>query len=103
MTEQQQVYQVIKQIPAGRLCSYGRVAAMAGLPGRARWVGMLLSRLPEDTGLPWFRVINASGNISFPADSESYRRQLEKLVEEGSAGRGGQIFWRRCRWPDHWR
>lgn len=100
MTEQQQVYQVIKQIPAGRLCSYGTVAAMAGLPGRARWVGMLLSRLPDDSRLPWFRVVNASGKISFPKDSESYRRQLDKLVEEGSADEGGQIFWRRCCWPD---
>jgi len=38
MTEEQQVYQVINQIPAGRLCSHGTVAAIAGLAGRARWV-----------------------------------------------------------------
>ena len=100
MTEKQQVYQVINQIPAGRLCSYGTVAAMAGLPGRARWVGMLLSRLPDDSRLPWFRVVNGRGRISFAEGSESYRRQLDRLIEEGSADQAGQIFWRQCRWPD---
>jgi len=98
--ERQQVYQVIHRIPAGRLCSYGTVAAMAGLPGRARWVGRLLGQLPDDSLLPWFRVINSQGKISFPEGTENYRRQLDKLVEEGSAEPSGRIFWRRCRWPD---
>lgn len=95
-----QVYQVISQIPRGRLCSYGVVAAMAGLPGRARWVGRLLSQLPGDSLLPWFRVVSSSGRISFSEGSESYRRQLDKLVEEGSADPSGRVFWRHCRWPD---
>lgn len=95
-----QVYQVISQIPPGRLCSYGVVASMAGLPGRARWVGRLLSRLPEDSLLPWFRVVNSGGKISFPEGSENHRRQLDSLVAEGSAERSGRVFWRQCRWPD---
>lgn len=100
LPERQQVYQVIHQIPPGRLCSYGRVAALAGFPGRARWVGRLLSQLPDDSQLPWFRVINSQGRISFAPGSDSYRRQLAKLIEEGSAEASGHIFWRRCRWPD---
>ena len=98
--ERQQVYQVIHRIPPGRLCSYGAVAAMAGLPGRARWVGRLLSQLPGDTLLPWYRVVNSQGRISFPEGSESYQRQLEELVADGSAAPSGRIFWRHCRWPD---
>jgi len=99
--EHQQVYQVIYQIPPGRLSSYGIVAAMAGLPGRARWVGRLLSQLPDDSLLPWFRVINSQGKISFPVGTPSYQRQLEKLIEEGSAEPSGRILWRQRRWPDY--
>jgi methylated-DNA-protein-cysteine methyltransferase-like protein len=100
MTPELQVYQVIAQIPSGRLCSYGAVAALAGLPGGARWVGRILSQLPADSRLPWFRVVNAKGKISFPEHSDGYTRQLARLVAEGSAEPGGQLHWRRCRWPD---
>ncbi|MFA5629995.1 MAG: MGMT family protein [Porticoccaceae bacterium] len=95
-----QVYQVISQIPPGRLCSYGRVAALAGLPGRARWVGTLLGRLPSDSTLPWYRVVNSSGRISFPDGSPDHQRQLAKLIAEGSADSSGKVLWRQCRWPD---
>jgi len=95
-----QVYQVISQIPPGRLCSYGAVAALAGLPGRARWVGTLLGKLPEASALPWHRVVNSSGRISFPEGSQDYARQLQKLIAEGSADASGKVLWRRCRWPD---
>lgn len=100
MAEAERVYQVLATIPPGCLCSYGEVARLAGLPGRARWVGRLLSQLPGDSTLPWYRVINSQGKISFPSGSERYRRQLSHLVREGSASADGKIAWRQCRWPD---
>jgi methylated-DNA-protein-cysteine methyltransferase-like protein len=98
MNDSQKIYQVLHSIPKGRLCSYGEVAKLAGLPGKARWVGKLLSQLPADSKLPWFRVINAQGKISFPPGSESYFCQLNHLIEEGSADHQGKILWRECRW-----
>lgn len=99
MTDQEKIYQVLASIPHGRLCSYGEVAKLAGLPGRARWVGRTLSQLPADTRLPWYRVVNAQGKISFTEGSEGYRRQLGHLQDEGSAELNGRILWRQCRWP----
>ena len=96
----QQIYAVIHGVPAGRLCSYGKVAELAGLPGQARYVGRLLSHLPKDTRLPWFRIVNSQGKISLPPNSESYRRQLTYLIEESSADESGKLFWRQCRWPE---
>jgi methylated-DNA-protein-cysteine methyltransferase-like protein len=95
----QQFYAVIQGIPEGRLCSYGDVAKLAGLPGQARRVGKLLSQLPADSQLPWFRVINSQGKISFAVGSEGYQRQLSELIREGSADVSGKVFWRQRRWP----
>lgn len=58
------IYEVVTRIPAGRVLTYGDVAALAGLPGHARLVGYALHALPEHTTVPWHRVINAQGKIS---------------------------------------
>lgn len=91
------IYRVVASIPVGQLASYGQVAELAGLPGQARRVGRVLSQLPADTRLPWFRVVNAAGKISFPAGSSGYQRQLNHLIDEGSANPDGRLRWRDCR------
>jgi methylated-DNA-protein-cysteine methyltransferase-like protein len=58
------IYAVVRRIPKGRVATYGQVAAIAGLPGRARQVGYALSALPHHRRVPWHRVINAQGEIS---------------------------------------
>lgn len=92
------VYRVLASIPAGCLASYGQVAELAGLPKQARQVGRLLSQLPRDTRLPWYRVVNAGGKISFPPGSPGYQRQLDYLLDEGSAESNGRLRWKECRW-----
>ena len=82
----QLIYQVTRRIPKGRVATYGQVAALAGLPGHARLAGYALFNLPEhlDGEVPWQRVINARGEISY---SESRRGgdflQRELLEQEG--------------------
>jgi methylated-DNA-protein-cysteine methyltransferase-like protein len=61
------------------------VAKHAGLPGAARRVGAALRKLPDDTRIPWHRVVNAAGRISLPAGSPSGREQKIRLQEEGVA------------------
>lgn len=73
------VHAVVACIPAGRVCAYGEVARRAGHPGRARWVGKILSQLPHDTALPWHRVINAAGGITCPQAQIA----RERLIAEG--------------------
>ena len=57
ISKAERIWQVVAQIPAGRVISYGDVAKRAGLPGYARFVGTTLGILPKDTRLPWHRVL----------------------------------------------
>ncbi len=77
------LYGVLAQVPAGRVVSYGQLAAYAGLGRAARWVGRTLSQLPDGSTLPWHRVIAAGGRLSLPAGSLSGAEQRSRLREEG--------------------
>ena len=88
----------VRRIPRGKVCTYGDVAEVAGLPRRARLVGTVL-RQTSGRGLPWYRVINAGGRISFPVGSEAYARQRHKLEAEGVVFAGGRVDLRRYGWP----
>lgn len=80
----EKIYAVIRRIPPGKVATYGQVAALAGLPRRARMVGQALRSTPEGLDLPWQRVINAGGRISPRGGigwEEGYQRHL--LEEEG--------------------
>ena len=89
----------IKRIPRGRVCTYGNVADVAGLPRRARLVGTVLRQTPASPGLPWYRVINAGGRISFPLGSDGYARQRKHLEAEGVDFIGGRVDLKRYGWP----
>ena len=56
------VYTVVRRIPAGRVTSYGHVAALCGKPCAARTVGWALHGLPDGSDVPWHRVVNAIVN-----------------------------------------
>ena len=79
----QSVYRVVRRIPAGRVATYGQVAALAGMPGAARQVGWALHAITEQDDVPWQRVINARGEISSRGirEIEDYQRAL--LQSEG--------------------
>lgn len=79
----QNVWQVVHGIPRGCVLTYGEVARLAGVGGSARRVSQALRRAPRGMKLPWHRVINSQGRISFPADSEGYRQQKSRLEKEG--------------------
>src|SRR5262245_33464756 len=59
-----EVYRVVKLIPKGLVMSYGGVARQCGSPRSARYVGFALHDLPDNTKVPWWRVINSLGRIS---------------------------------------
>jgi methylated-DNA-protein-cysteine methyltransferase-like protein len=79
----QRIWQVVAQIPRGKVATYGDVARHAGLPGAARRVGLALRVLPDGTSIPWHRVLNAQGKISLPDGSASQYTQRERLEAEG--------------------
>ena len=77
------VWKVVLEIPSGHVLTYGEVARLAGLPGAARRVSQALRRAPRGMNLPWHRVINSQGKISFPEDSSGWVRQKDMLEAEG--------------------
>lgn len=97
-TKAERIWQVVYGIPEGKVCTYGEVARRAGLPGYARYVGTTLSKLPEGTALPWFRVLNSQGKVSFPAGSDAYMRQVKHLIAEGVEVREGKVDLKRFFW-----
>tara|TARA_B100002052_G_scaffold116426_1_gene107107 strand:+ start:603 stop:953 length:351 start_codon:yes stop_codon:yes gene_type:complete len=96
----QRVYALVRQIPAGRLATYGQVAELLGCWGRARQVGWALRRLPCPTDVPWQRVVNAAGRISFsPSREGSDWIQRQLLIEEGiEVSEDGRLPLRRYLW-----
>lgn len=89
----------VRSIPRGKVCTYGSVADVAGLPRRARLVGTTLRQTPASRDLPWYRVINAGGRISFPVGSDAYARQRRKLEAEGIVFLGGRVDLKKYGWP----
>jgi methylated-DNA-protein-cysteine methyltransferase-like protein len=73
---------VVRRIPTGWVATYGQVATMAGMPRRARFVGRVLQHLDSTTNVPWHRVVNAKGEVSFSLSRNGgdvlQRRLLEK-------------------------
>ena len=85
-------------VPAGSVVSYGQLAELAGYPRRARHVGHLLAHLPEDSRLPWQRVVKSDGSIAPRASGhQDWQRLL--LEEEGVPFKGdGRVDMKRARW-----
>lgn len=98
MNSEETLYQFIAAIPFGKVATYGQLARLVGRPSAARWVGRTLKHLPKDTKLPWYRVINAQGKISFPIDSPGWIKQKDKLADEGILLHNGRIRLKDYQW-----
>jgi methylated-DNA-protein-cysteine methyltransferase-like protein len=94
------IYDIVRQIPPGQVATYGQVAELAGLYGRARMVGYALYRVAPDSDLPWHRVVNAKGEISqSPVRYGSDQLQRSRLEAEGiQFDRQGRIDLQQYRW-----
>jgi methylated-DNA-protein-cysteine methyltransferase related protein len=83
------VYDVVRRIPRGRITSYGAIARALGVPRGARTVGWALGACPD--GVPWHRVVNAQGKISW-RPTGGYVLQRRLLRSEGVRfNRAGRI------------
>jgi methylated-DNA-protein-cysteine methyltransferase-like protein len=101
----QTVWEIVRQIPPGKVATYGQIAAM--IPAqegvdpaeykawRARWVGSAMSASPAD--VPWQRVINAQGKISPRGPGAERQRDLLEAEGVGFDDRGrvdlGRFGW----------
>lgn len=95
------VYQLVRRVPRGKVVTYGQVAAILGQPRAARAVGQALRMLPRPLAdvVPWQRVVNSAGRISFRGDIMRPELQRDRLEREGiEFSRGGTIDLRRFLW-----
>ncbi|MGW8181014.1 MAG: MGMT family protein [bacterium] len=84
----EQVWNLVRQVPRGKVTTYGNIARMLPPPGGVelesykafgpRWVGGAMASCPDD--VPWQRVINSKGEIS---QRPGAQKQKELLLEEG--------------------
>ena len=76
------VVEIIRNIPEGRVMTYGQIAEMAGSRRAARQVVRILHSLSRAYDLPWHRVVNAKGEIAIK-DDEGRFMQTVHLRSEG--------------------
>lgn len=72
------VYKLVKQIPRGRVLTYGAIARVLHLAGGARTAGRAMGATPRGKGIPWHRVLGANGKILI---REPYASLQKKLLE----------------------
>ena len=93
------IFQVIAQIPYGRVASYGQIARLAGIPKHSRLVGYVLKHMDADSSLPWYRVINSQGKISLSKlNDQGQNIQAQLLLAEGILVIGDKVKMKVFQW-----
>ena len=87
---QQKVYSFAKQIPKGKVVTYGQLAKMAGSPGASRAVGMFMKNNPDSKTILCHRVIAANGKLTGYAFGGTSVKK-EKLLREGVVFTGDKV------------
>ena len=93
------VYEIVEQIPVGMVATYGQIAALAGAPRRARYVGFALHSNPRPSEIPCHRVVFADGRLAagFAFGGPGAQRAL--LEAEGVTFTDPEhVDLARCRW-----
>jgi methylated-DNA-protein-cysteine methyltransferase-like protein len=72
----EQVLEIIRSIPEGKVMTYGQIAANAGNPWGARQISRILSSMSKKYNLPWHRVINSKGEISLKGEGKLIQMSL---------------------------
>jgi len=98
------VWAIVRQIPPGKVAAYGQIAQMLPPPGDMdakaylafgpRWVGGAMAACPDD--VPWWRVLNAKGEISLRPGAQEQRNRLE--AEGVEFDERGRVDLKRFRW-----
>ena len=97
LNAQQQVIELVRRIPRGRVMTYGQISVMLEATLSPAAVGWAMSRAPED--VPWQRVVNASGGCSTGRRPDMPPGLQQGLLEqEGVEFENGTLNLERFRW-----
>jgi methylated-DNA-protein-cysteine methyltransferase related protein len=90
------VYRLVKQIPRGRVTTYGALARRLRFRGGARAVGYAMAACPNGRGIPWHRVVGAGGRLIIREPYAGLQRRM--LESEGIVIGGSRVDMRRYAW-----
>ncbi len=82
-TFSEKVYELTKQIPIGKVATYGEIAKKLGKPGAVRAVGNALHHNPDPKTIPCHRVVNREGKLAPNFAGKSWLEQKRRLLREG--------------------
>lgn len=85
------IYEVVKRIPRGRVCTYGQIALLVGNPRLSRVVGYALHVNPEPGVIPCHRVVNRNGEVSRAFAFGGENMQIQLLEDEGVEFVAGRV------------
>ena len=94
----ERIYDVVRQIPAGTVATYGQVAALAGNRHWSRVVGYALHVNPDPDGIPCYRVVNRYGEVSSAFAFGGGNRQIQLLEEDGIPCPNGRVDLKIYQW-----
>lgn len=92
------IWQTVQAIPPGKVASYGQIADLAGLPGRARLVGRSMGLIPDRHSVPWYRVLKSNGQLAGTPGSKFAQKQTALLQEEGVAVLKNRVKMEKFQW-----
>ena len=94
----QLIYEVVKQIPKGKVATYGQVASLAGNKNWSRVVGYALHANPDPEHIPCHRVVNRMGEVSKAFVFGGENRQIALLESEGVKLDANRVDLENYRW-----
>ncbi len=92
------IYDVVSQIPKGKVATYGQVAMLAGNPRWARVVGYALHQNPDRSKIPCHRVVNREGYVAKAFAFGGENEQIRLLKNEGVEVVDGRVNLEKYRW-----
>lgn len=87
----EKIYDIVKQIPKGKVATYGQVASLAGNKNWARVVGYALHVNPDPENIPCYRVVNRFGEVSKAFAFGGENRQITLLESDGVKLSGNRV------------
>lgn len=102
MSFRSSVYEILRLVPAGKVVTYGQLAAMAGSPKAARAVGMCMRTNPDAPHTPCHRVVASDGALHGYSAGEGIITKKLMLLEEGVIFKGDKVDLRASQWDGKW-
>ena len=87
----EKVYKLTRQIPKGKVATYGQIARLAGSPRAARAVGMCMKINPDAPNTPCHRVVASNGNLTGYSAGNGTPTKKKMLIAEGVHFKGDKV------------